>query len=194
MAVLQERFPNWRELSIHESSPGRRGVSKRLAQECPRYVPSQFFKDAPLGSMVEEYRCENLEQLTFEDAAFDLHITQDVMEHVWHPEQAFAEIARTLKPGGAHLFTVPIENREQPSSPRIHINASGALTYLKPPVYHGNPIDGQGSLMTMDWGFDIRDHIREASGCETEIIVIDDVSRGIRAEYLEVLLTRKPAR
>jgi SAM-dependent methyltransferase len=192
MAVLQERFPNWRSLTIHESSPGRRGVSLRLAEQCARYIPSQFFHGTPLGSMVGEYRCENLEQLTFEDASIDLHITQDVMEHVWHPERAFAEIGRTLKPGGAHLFTVPIENRDGPTSPRVSFDSTGTLIHLEPPVYHGNPIDAKGSLVTMDWGFDIRDHIREASGCETEIILIDDISRGIRAEYLEVLLTSKP--
>jgi 2-polyprenyl-3-methyl-5-hydroxy-6-metoxy-1,4-benzoquinol methylase len=35
-------------------------------------------------------------------------ITQDVMEHVFDPHHAFKEIARTLKPGGLHIFTTPI--------------------------------------------------------------------------------------
>ena len=192
MTVLQDLFPDWRSLIIHESSPGKRGVSRRLAEECARYIPTHFFPGVPLGSMLGEWRCENLEQLTFEDASIDLHITQDVLEHVWHPHRAFAEIARTLKPGGAHLFTVPIENRNGPTTPRVSIDAVGTLTHLKPPVYHGNPIDAKGSLVTMDWGFDIQDHIKAASGCETEIIVIDDLSRGIRGEYLEVLVSRKP--
>jgi hypothetical protein len=31
MSVIEEWFPHWRVLTIHESSPGYRGASKRLA-------------------------------------------------------------------------------------------------------------------------------------------------------------------
>ena len=79
MVVLKTYFPNWRTLAIHESSPIPRGVSARLAQECPGYVASQFFPDAKLGELVSGVRCEDLEHLTFTDATFDIHITQDVM-------------------------------------------------------------------------------------------------------------------
>lgn len=64
--------------------------------------------------------------------------------------------------------------------------------YLAPAVYHGNPIDPNGSLVITDWGFDIVDHIGRACGLQTEMIRIDDPSRGIRAEYIEVLITTKP--
>lgn len=194
MAVLQQRFPEWRTLTIHESSPGNRGASKRFATECLNYTPSHFFNQHPLGTMVGKYRCENLERLTFADASIDLHVTQDVFEHVLRPPLAFAEIARTLKPGGAHVFTVPLVNKEQPSRMRIAVDADDAISHLQPPEYHGSPIDSKGSLVTIDWGFDIRDHIAAACGLDTEIIRIDDLSKGIRAEYIEVLLTTKPAR
>lgn len=46
--------------------------------------------------------------------------------------------------------------------------------------------------MTVDWGFDICRHIFEASGLYTHVVHIDDISRGIRAEYIEVLVTIKP--
>jgi hypothetical protein len=49
------------------------------------------------------------------------------------------------------------------------------------------------SLVTFDWGYDICRHIFDASGLFTEIAWIDDLSRGIRAEYIEVLITLKPA-
>ena len=63
---------------------------------------------------------------------------------------------------------------------------------MEPPQYHGNPISEQGSLVTVDWGFDIARHIFEASGLFTHLIYIDDLSKGIRAEYIEVLTTLKP--
>jgi len=191
MAVLEQRFPHWRTMTIHESSPGNRGASRRFAQECANYIPSQFFEDQPRGVMVGGHRCENLEQLTFADESIDLHVTQDVLEHVLRPERAFAEIARTLKPGGAHVFTVPLVNKDQPSKMRVAVDASGGITHLEPPTYHGNPIDPNGSLVTMDWGFDITVHIAAACGLDTEVIRLDDLSRGIRAEYVEVLVTTK---
>ena len=145
-----------------------------------------------MGSIVGKYRCENLEQLTFADQSIDLHITQDVFEHVLRPERAFAEVARTLKPGGAHVFTVPIVNKDAPTKRRIAVNAKDDVTHLEPPEYHGNPIDAKGSLVTTDWGYDICVFIAQSCGLETEMVRLDDLGHGIRAEYIEVLVTRKP--
>lgn len=192
MAVIEMYYPNWRELAIHESSPGNRGASVRLAGECAGYFPSQFFPDRPPGAVVGGVRCENLEAMTFPDASVDLHISQDVMEHVFHPAKVFKEIARTLKPGGAHIFTVPIMNKNRPTQVRAELSYGGGIRHLQEPVYHGNPISDQGSLVTVDWGYDICRHIFEASGLYTQIVYIDDLSRGIRAEYIEVLATFKP--
>lgn len=49
----------------------------------------------------------NLEKLDFPGNCFDLVLTADVLEHVRDLDRALAEIARILKPGGLHLFTVP---------------------------------------------------------------------------------------
>jgi 2-polyprenyl-3-methyl-5-hydroxy-6-metoxy-1,4-benzoquinol methylase len=40
------------------------------------------------------------------DESFDLVITQDVMEHVFAPAEAFSEIALILNPGGAYILSV----------------------------------------------------------------------------------------
>jgi SAM-dependent methyltransferase len=192
MAVLDERVPQWRQCALHESSPVMRGVSSRLAAECPAYVPTQFFPDAALGSVVRGVRCENLERLTFPDESFDLHVSQDVMEHVLDPAAAFREIARTLKPGGVHVFTVPLVNKHWPTVIRARPGPDGGAELLAEAVYHGNPISDEGALVTRDWGFDITRFIFDACGLFTDTIVIDDLGRGIRAEYIEVLATWKP--
>lgn len=192
MTVIEMYFPNWRNLIIHESSPSNRGASKRLAEEATHYIPSQFFSEKNLGSIVNGIRCESLEALTFDRESIDLHITQDVLEHVFHPSKVFSEIARTLKPGGAHIFTVPIVNKEKSSEFRAKINHDNQISYIQPPIYHGNPISEKGSLVTIDWGFDICQHIFESCNLFTNIIHIDDLSKGIRAEYIEVLVTVKP--
>jgi SAM-dependent methyltransferase len=192
MLTIERFFPAWRDLTIHESSPAPRGASVRLARECKRYISSQFFPDVARGSRVGEVRSEDLEQLTFSDASIDLHITQDVMEHLFHPARAFRELARTLKPGGGHIFTTPLVNKERPSKIRARSTADGEIVHLEPPVYHGNPLSSKGSLVTVDWGLDICRHIFDACGLFTQIIWIDDLSRGIRAEFIEVLVTLKP--
>lgn len=191
MRVLEMYYPDWRNRVIHESSPISRGASIRIAQECKTYIPSQLFSDIVPGEFKEGTRCENLEAMTFADKSIDLHITQDVMEHVLDPALVFKEVARTLKPGGAHIFTVPIVNKHNPSDRRALLK-DGRIVYLREPVYHGNPVNDNGALVTFDWGFDICEHIFKASGLYTHIVNMDDVSHGIRAEYIEVLVTIKP--
>jgi hypothetical protein len=191
MVVIDSFFPNWRNAVVHESSPGHRGASLRLSKECKQYIPSQFFSDQPPGAFVGDMRCEDLESLSFSDESIDLHITQDVLEHIFHPSRAFREIARTLKPGGMHICTVPIVNKHKPSSPRALIE-NGKVVHLQPEEYHGNPVGDGRSLVTVDWGYDICRHIFESSGLFTQTVHIDDMSKGIRAEYIEVLVTVKP--
>jgi SAM-dependent methyltransferase len=191
MSVIDMYFPDWRNSIIHESSPCNRGASRRLAQYCAHYIPSQFFPRNEPGSIVGGIRCENLEALAFEDESVDLHVTQDVLEHVFHPPKVFSEIARTLKPGGAHVFTVPIVNKYRPSKLRARINNIGEIFNIEPPVFHGNPISDEGSLVTVDWGFDICRQIFESSGLFTQHVYIDDLSKGIRAEYIDCFISFK---
>jgi SAM-dependent methyltransferase len=52
----------------------------------------------------------------FEDGAFDAVLCNQVLEHVFEPEEFVGEIARVLKPGGRLLLTVPFvwDEHEQP--------------------------------------------------------------------------------
>ena len=186
--VLQTQFPNWRKLKIHESSPGG-ASSEKLKREGENYVASQFFQDVSPGQGKHGFRCENLEKQTFADAEFDLVVTQDVLEHVLNPAAALAEIARTLKPGGAHVFTVPWY-RGKPTRVRA-VEHNGSIRHLENPDYHGNPIDPNGSLVVTEWGDDLCDFIARNSGLATSIVTLNDKSRGIVAEFIEVFISRK---
>jgi SAM-dependent methyltransferase len=45
--------------------------------------------------------------LPFEDGAFDAALAVEVLEHLFAPQQAVAEILRVLRPGGVLVVTVP---------------------------------------------------------------------------------------
>lgn len=192
MMVIDRHCPDWPASAVHESSPTGGGASARLKRDCSGYLSSQYHPGLPFGTMVGESRNEDLENQTFADASFDLVVTQDVMEHVYDPRRAFQEIAGTLKPGGAHIFSVPLVNKHRPTQRWATKNGNGAPDFLFEPEYHGNPVDPQGAPVTMHWGYDIVDFIRDACGLETSIDAIDDLSHGVRAEYIEILVTRKP--
>lgn len=192
MLTIKNEYPDWERLKIHESSPGNRGHSLLLKSKTKDYTETQFFTQKELGSSVDGFRNENLENQTFDDASFDLVVTSDVMEHVYHPEKAFSEIHRTLKPGGAHIFSVPIINRHQPTQRWANLGKDGSPEFLFEPEWHGNPIDKKGAPVTMHWGFDIVDYIKEHTGAESEIVYIDNLDFGIRAQFIEIIVTRKP--
>jgi SAM-dependent methyltransferase len=186
--VLDGEFPTWRTLAIHESSPGG-AASNKLAAECPSYVGTHFFPDVPPGSSKGGVRCENLERQTFASDSFDLVITQDVFEHVLHPDKAFAEVARTLKPGGAHVFTIPWYYWQRT---RVRaVEEDGEIRHLLPPEYHGNPIDASGSLVVTEWGLDFLDYIERCTGLDTTVHHLWDPRRAIDGDFREVFVSRK---
>ncbi len=191
MHVIKTYYPNYHDLSIHESSPSGRGVSLKFKSECDNYSASHYYPDIPLGGKhpTQGYRCEDLENLTFANESVDLFISQDVMEHIFNPGKAFKEIARVLKAGGAHIFTIPIVNKANKSECWASRSDDGQIIYHHEPEYHGNPIDDKGSLVTMHWGYDLASFIMSEAGTLTTIVMIDNLELGIRAEYIEVLVS-----
>lgn len=186
--VLETQFPDWRDLRLHESSPGG-ASSDKLKRESRGYIASHFFEDTPAGEVNWGFRCENLESQTFGDGEFDLVVTQDVFEHVLDPGRAFREVARTLKEGGAHVFTIPWYYWKKTLVRAVKEN--GTVSHLEEPDYHGNPIDSKGSLVVTEWGWDLCDFIYRHSGMTTTVVRVHDRYRGIEAEFIEIFISRK---
>jgi SAM-dependent methyltransferase len=129
-----------------------------------------------------------LQHQTFADEVFDLVLAQDVFEHIFEPDKAIKEIARTLRPGGAFIATVPIVLKTRPSRPRAAF-LDGQIRHYLPAEYHGNPMSAEGSLVTIDWGYDIGAYLQHHSGLSVLILQkIDNIDQGIRADYIEVLV------
>lgn len=192
MYILNQIRPNWRSLTIHESSPGGATFVK-MREECPNYSFSHYLPDTQLGGIDPQSgtRSEDLRQMTFMDQSFDIFVTQDVLEHIYSPAKVFSEIHRVLKNDGIHIFTVPIYKALPQSRKRAELNQNGEILHLHDAVYHGNPISSLGSLVTYDWNLDIVHAIYKETGMITTVYLTRDEHLGLEAEFLEVLVSEK---
>src|SRR5262245_5496325 len=154
--------PAFRALRIYE--PGNMGVLQRYLRKVPVHVRTSYFPDVEPGARVNGVRCENLMALTFPAGEFDLVITHDVMEHVRHPRTAFAAIHRVLRPGGRHVFTVPVRHPMPPKTiARVDVSGEEDV-FLEKPVYH----DGD-HLVYNDFGADLVELLDDL-GFDTDVV------------------------
>ena len=188
-AILDTRLPGWQHLVIHESSPSNDYISRYASH----YSASQYFPDVPRGETAGNgIRSEDVENLTFSDESIDIFITQDVLEHVFNPDRAIAEIHRVLKPGGAHVFTAPKHKGLLETVKRAAPRSDGSIEHLRPEEYHGNPIGDNKALVTYDYGYDFEQLLSRWAGTSVEVFHTLDRSRGIEAEFNEVFMIVKP--
>jgi SAM-dependent methyltransferase len=142
----------FQQLSIFE--PGLSGPLRTYLTKLDGYQNSFFWNDVETGALLDGIQCQNLERLTFESDSFDLVISSDIMEHVRKPWKAFEDIHRVLKPGGMHVFSIPVQ-KPLPSKCIDRVDTSTETdNFLLEPNYHGDGIGGK-SLVYIDYGWDI---------------------------------------
>lgn len=183
-----------RGLHIHEPAPTARGLTLWLLKQCPGYVQSGYFPNQPWGQMVGRLRNEDLQAQTFADETFDLVLHLDVLEHLFRPFDALAEIERTLKPGGRCIMTAPTYE-ERTRSEQVAFEEDGKLRIVGKPEYHGNPQDPEGgALVTWRYGYDLPLLISRHTGFDVEVRRWQARSQAIMGTMTEVYVLRKPAR
>ncbi len=192
--ALKMCCPNWRTACMHESSPGGPS-SDFLFRNAKHYSISQYYPDLPSGYMGPEGAiCEDLENMSYPDNVFDVFITQDVMEHIFDVPAAFNEIMRVLRPGGFYLFTVPYYKDLPKSFCRARRLEDGSVRLYSKAVYHGNPVDDKGALVTWDYGRDFPELVYRMCGIYPVILQLEARYFGLDGEMMEVFMMRKPPR
>jgi hypothetical protein len=142
------------------------GVHEELCtlREC---AYSEFREgDAP-GSTVNGVRAEDLTRLTYEDGSFHLVLTSETLEHVPDFDLALREIFRVLKPGGWHIFTVPLLPGVETTFARAEVDASGGVVHRATPICH--PGGDAGYPVFTEFGADFLEILQRA-GFEADVL------------------------
>ena len=148
--LCEER--EFRGLRIYE--PGLIGPFRRCFRALPGYRSSGFWGDVKPGDWKGDVQCQDLMQLTYPSATFDLVLTSDIFEHVRRPFVGFTEVNRVLKVGGFHIFSIPVK-RPMPSGTVSRVDTGGAVDIpILPEHYHGAPMGGRALVYT-DFGEDM---------------------------------------
>jgi SAM-dependent methyltransferase len=134
---------------------------RHLQRQCRSVATSEYLEGVEPGSSRGGVRCEDVQQLSFADGSFDLCTSTEVFEHVPDDRAGLRELHRVLRPGGRLLLTVPMSN--QPATVERARRDGPRIRYLLPPAYHGDRLNGPGSVLVYrDYGRDIVARVREA--------------------------------
>ncbi len=146
------RLAAFRELHVAEINSA--GGLHQFLQQLPHLSYSEY------GSKSPAIHSENLIGLSFPDSAFDLVITSESLEHVPDIDLALKEIERILKPGGFHVFTVPMVTDWQSTRHRARL-VDGKVEHDMPASFHGGP-NGERCLVFYEFGRDFLDRCSAA--------------------------------
>ena len=154
---LQEQVGELARYRIFELQA--RGVLHTLLNCLPLYECSEYFPHLASGEVSSEgILCQNATCLSFEDASFDIVISQDILEHIEDAPKALMEINRVLRPGGTHIFTVPIHDGRK-TRQRAFTRDDGGIEHSLSPICHKDPLNSDGAFVWWDYGDDLAAYI-----------------------------------
>ena len=111
-------------------------------------------------------RHEDLRNLSFPNNSFDLVLSAEVFEHIPDPYLALSEVFRVLKPGGAYLWTVPMNPDIHSRDAQLSLLSKDGKRFdaaepvstvpdgpkIKAPQFHGDPLSPQGIVVFQIFG------------------------------------------
>ncbi len=134
----------------------------------PFLAPLAGLRYSEYGSRDRDVPSEDLSSLSYEDETFDYVLTSDTLEHVPDFDDAMLEIRRVLKPGGKHIFTIPVI-WERATRRRAELTANG-IRHDLPPSYHAGPQPNQSDYLVFnEFGGDVVEKVRSL-GFDLDVI------------------------
>jgi len=164
--ALRDTVARLDECDVCELS-ARGPLADFLARQARSLASSEYFADTPRGALRDGIRCEDVQNLTYTDASFDLVTHTEVLEHVPDDARAFAELFRVLRPGGIMIFTVPMH--EGPRTVERARLRDGEIEHLLEPLLHYDPLRRAGILAFRDYGSDLLDRLSRAGFVDSRI-------------------------
>ncbi len=133
---------------------------------------------------------QDLMNLSFADEAFDLVASQDVLEHVSDYRKAFTEMYRILRKQGIAIFTVPFSCFGDKTD-NLAIVEDGKTIFLKDPIYHGNPLSEEGSLVYNIFSWDMLDSLKSCGFSDAYLQTYYSVENGNLGILPMVIIAKK---
>ncbi len=164
-----------------------------LSRQFPNLTGSEYMgPDIPGGKVCEGGVIhEDLTALSFADETIDCVISNDVFEHVADIDRALTEIYRVLKTDGMVYATFPMNFHQEHTVKRAEL-ADGTIRYKQEPVYHGNPVSEEGSLVFYDYGMDFLSLVKKAGFSDGYFVPFYSIPYGnIGNRSLFIFIARK---
>lgn len=169
VSVLRKVSSDIGSLDVYELS-ARGSLFNYLKKHAKTLTCSEYFPDLASGEFRNGVQCQDVQQLSFPDASFDMCTSTEVFEHVPDDSKGFSEILRVLRPNGVFLFTVPLHDSST-TVERALIASNGEVQHLLPPAYHNDPIRPASRILVFrDYGWDVTERLREAGFAKAEIL------------------------
>lgn len=165
--VLRTVRPALADCHVYELS-ARGALVRYLRRACGRLTVSEFLPGVAPGGSREGVQCQDVQALTHDSCSFDVCTSTEVFEHVPDDRRGFAEIRRVLRPGGAFVFTVPM-NPDGDTLERARLNADGDIEHLAEPEHHMDPIRREGILAFRSYGCDVLERLVGAGFARAEL-------------------------
>ncbi|TNE65401.1 MAG: class I SAM-dependent methyltransferase [Alphaproteobacteria bacterium] len=127
--------PSMKGMHIVEFAMG--GPFIRYLCRLPHYQQAYFFEsEEQIQAHQGKVLHVDITSMPFANNSLDLIITSDVLEHVPDVQRAFSECARVLKPGGVHVFSIPVKYPIPKQNLVRATMKNGVLDHREPPHYH----------------------------------------------------------